>query len=82
MALRKPNLSLFTGEEIAEVGRIIEALRDVNGTLAGELTHRLLQWTAAGYLETIPYASVYLSKRDLTEEEVQHGLEVAARISG
>ncbi len=82
VALRKPDLSQFTGEEIAEVDRIIEAFRDVNGTLASEITHRLLQWKAAGYRETIPYSSVYLSERELTEEEIHHGVEVAARIAG
>jgi hypothetical protein len=82
IALRKPDLSMFTGEEIAEVDRVIEALADLNGTLASELAHRLLQWQAAENGETIPYSSVYLSKRDLTEEELRHGLEVAARIAG
>lgn len=81
LALRKPDLRMFTGEEIAEVDSVIETFRDNNGTLACEISHRFLGWEAAKYKETIPYSIAFFSDQELTEEEVQHGLDVAIRVS-
>jgi len=72
---------MFTGEEIAEVDRVIDAFRDINGILASEISHRFLDWKAAKYKETIPYSTAFFSDRELTEEEVQCGLDAATRVS-
>lgn len=82
VALRIPDLSLFTGTDIAEVDKVINALWDLNGTQASELSHRFPGWKAAALRETIPYSTVYLSDRELTEGEKEYGRQVAARIAG
>ena len=74
--LRPPNLRIFTGEEIALVDYIIDALADADADTVSELSHRMVGWLAASEGETIPYATVFLSNEPLTEAEIQRGREL------
>jgi len=81
IALREPDLSLFTAEEIAEVDRVISELADYTGTQTSTLSHLFVGWKAAGDKETIPYSTVFLSNREPTADENQRGLKIAQRLA-
>ncbi|MGD1069005.1 MAG: type II toxin-antitoxin system antitoxin SocA domain-containing protein [Bryobacteraceae bacterium] len=75
--LRRPDLSVFSAEEIAQVDQVIEGLAMANAETASELSHRMMGWIVARDNETIPYATVFLSSQPLTAEDKQRGLRFA-----
>jgi hypothetical protein len=72
VALRLPNLSGFTGEEIAIVDEVIDLLRDHNASEVSALSHELACWQLADLNQDIPYEAILLSSRPLTESEKAH----------
>jgi len=64
--LRKPKLTLFSGEEIAMVDSVIESLRDVDAESASAMSHEMVGWLVARDGETIPYNTVYFANPPLT----------------
>lgn len=71
--LRDPDLSLFTGEEIALVDSIIQTCSAASATDLSEMTHSYRGWRMARNLkDTIPYEAVFLSDEPPTFYEVQH----------
>lgn len=73
--LRKPNLSLFTAEDIALVDAIIQELRELDAKELSDLSHNRA-WQIANEREPIPYEAIFLSDDPLTEADVAwaHGL--------
>jgi hypothetical protein len=72
---RRPELGLFTAEEIAIVDSVIEAFWGQTGTDLSNLTHGYRGWVFAKNLrDTIPYPSVFLSDEPPTEYEKQRAL--------
>ncbi len=80
VALREPNTQLFTPEELALIDRIIAEHWGETATDVSDFSHEFLGWQAARWREPIPYGTVWLSAPTLTPEEVQRGLELAARL--
>jgi hypothetical protein len=78
--LRKPNLSVFSAEEIALVDTVISALSNEDAQSVSEISHRTVAWQAALEGETIPYGMVFLSNQPLTEAELIRGLEIATEL--
>ncbi len=79
-ALREPDLSLFSGEEIAIVDQVIELLKDKYAEEVSDLSHYYLGWQLVEDRETIPYGSVYwrvTKKEDITERDIRIGDEIA-----
>jgi hypothetical protein len=76
IALRAADLSVFSAEEISVVDEVLPELWNVNATETSELSHRFIGWRLARERETIPYSTVYLSTRELTPEEIDHGIEL------
>jgi hypothetical protein len=77
VALRDPDLSAFTAQEIAVVDRWIDALRGVDPHLISEVTHGYRGWRIAAALgDTIPYGAVFLSDYPPTEYEVQRATQL------
>ncbi len=77
VALRDPDLSAFTAEEIALVDRWIDSLRGVDPYLISDITHGYRGWRVAPALgDTIPYGTVFLSDYGPTEYEVQRGSQL------
>jgi hypothetical protein len=74
--LREPNLSLFSGREIALVDQVIDKLAGINATQASELSHQYVGWKATGEGDTIPYASIFLSDAPPTEVEIRRAREI------
>jgi len=72
VALREPDLSSFSGEEIATVDGVIDDLWGANASDVSDLSHRLPSWQIAEENETIPYVSVFVSDRQLSQAEKDH----------
>jgi len=79
IALREPNLSAFSGAEIAIVDSTIEALWEEDGTSVSHLSHKFLGWRAASEGEDIPYETVFASARELTQGESDYALQLEDR---
>jgi hypothetical protein len=78
IALRRPNLARFTGEEIALVDQIIDELWDHSATKASALSHSaLVGWQLAAWGDDIPYTSIFLSPDPPTPADIQRGQELA-----
>ena len=79
IAKRPPDLSEFTGHEIALVNDVIELEKDASGSDLSEMTHRMVGWRVAAHKEVIPYSTVFLSEDPLTEDDYLRAQELAAR---
>ncbi len=78
LALRDPDLSCFSGEEVALIDRVVEELRGNSASEVSQLSHRFIGWQAAAMGEDIPYETVFVgSPRALTEAEIRYGQELA-----
>jgi hypothetical protein len=76
--LRRPNLDLFSGPEIAMVDRMIETMEGVNAQDISEMSHSLVGWLTADEGESIPYNSIYFSNPPLSEAEISRARELKA----
>lgn len=74
--LRKPNLDIFTGAEIAMVDRVIESTQDYTADITSEMSHNLVGWLVAEEGETIPYDTIYFANPPITEDEANYIREV------
>ena len=70
VALRDANPALFTAEQLAVVDRIIEVLDSADATKVSEISHVEIGWKAAEVGETIPYGTIFLSDKPLTDTEI------------
>lgn len=77
--LRQPNLTIFTGAEIALVDEVIEALETAKAEAVSELSHRMVGWMLVDEGESIPYNTIFLSNKKLTETEIERGRKVAEK---
>lgn len=75
--LRQPNLSLFTGEEIALVDRVIESSKEVPSGIVSEYSHNLVGWLVVDEGETIPYDTIFFANPPLSEDEAYRAKELA-----
>ena len=77
--LREPDLSMFSGAEIAVVETIIGVCRGETGKDLSELTHGLHGWKIADYREVIPYSTVFLSSEPATRADVARARALVAQ---
>lgn len=78
--LRKPDLSLFSPEEVDVIDSVIDDyFNHTSDEITGE-SHQELGWDAAKLGDAIPYQTVFFSKPDLTAEEIEHGLRLSASL--
>jgi hypothetical protein len=77
--LREPDLSKFSGTEIAQVDSVIDCFSGTNTDKISELSHRMIGWQVVEENETIPYSTVFISNPKLSNSEIQRGLEIAAK---
>ncbi len=78
IALREPNLDLFTAREIAIVDQVLEDLNGMTASQVSLMSHRFIGWRVVNDGEKIPYETTWARPRRLTPEEVAFGLELAA----
>ena len=76
IALDAPDLSIFTGDEIALVDDIIAACWGLNATEISCRSHEFVGWRLAGNKESIPYEVALVACREPTLDEVIRGVEL------
>ncbi len=77
--LRQPDLTVFSGDEIALVDEVIEAFERAKAEVVSDLTHRMVGWMVVEKGESIPYSTIFLSNEALTETEIERGRELAEK---
>jgi uncharacterized phage-associated protein len=83
LALREPDLSLFSGAEIAIVHQVLERLRGLSATEVSELSHQFIGWQLAEEGEDIPYSTALLGQpRPPTPAEIEYGKKLAEELGG
>jgi len=82
-ALRKPDLTLFSAEEIAITDEIIELCSDLTATEVSAVSHQLAGWKFAKLGEEIPYFTIHLPDEvePLSKSELKRAEAVADRIA-
>jgi hypothetical protein len=78
VARRKPDLTRFSGPELALVDEIIDYLRDQTAAQVSEASHGRA-WRIVQMKESIPYESVFISDRCVTDDDVTRAYELAAK---
>ena len=73
-------MTLFSGDQIAMVNEVIEAFWDQTGKAVSDLSHSLPSWQLAANGETIPYSTIFLSDRPLSEAEIEHGRRLTVEL--
>jgi len=73
VALRDPDLSLFTPQEIDLVNRIVHELCDHDGRSVSKLSHMFSGYMVASENEIIPYETALLDFDSPTEEMIKYG---------
>ena len=68
-ALREPDLTAFSGTEIAVVNNALEHFRHMNASAISEASHAFIGWRSVAEGETIPYATALIDDRELTAQE-------------
>lgn len=76
-ALREPNLSRFTGEEIAIVDWVIDECRGKNAKAMTEMSHSFRGWRQAEDGEIIPYEVALVRFERPTKEQLSQGAAMA-----
>ena len=76
---RKPDLSVFSKEELAIAERVLAEFKDHNGADLTKLSHSELGWLVTLDREEIPYETAWISSDPLSAEQIEKGREIAAR---
>lgn len=75
-ALREPDLSAFTPQEIDLVHSLIDRCWGHTGNELSDLTHKFAGWQLAKERETIPYTFALVDYRAPAVDEVKRGLDL------
>jgi uncharacterized phage-associated protein len=77
MALREPDLSLFTAEEIATVDSIVRQFWGVTATEISKVSHDDAGWNSVEEGQAIPYSMAFIGEPEITEEVTKRARELA-----
>jgi hypothetical protein len=80
ISLRKPDLEGFHLQHLDIVDQVIQALWGRTNTEVSLISHANIGWKLALPKETIPYESIFLSNRPLTEAELEYGRQLAVEL--
>ena len=75
--LRNPNLSLFSGKEIALVDTWVERLRPMNGKQVSDYSHETAAWRLTATGEIIDPKTVYIAWSTPTSADIKRGQAIA-----
>jgi hypothetical protein len=75
LPLRKADLSMFTGQEIAIVDAVIDDLCGKNAKVVSKMSHGRV-WEALPHLHRMPYESVFISNRKATRADLARTREL------
>jgi hypothetical protein len=77
-ARREPNMGMFDAEERAQIDEIFELLRTESATSISDRSHKdFLGWQLAEEGATIPYATIFVSRRPPAAHLIERGTQLA-----
>jgi hypothetical protein len=76
IALRQPDVSVFTPQEIDLVHKTIQKYWNTSASEISERSHLFLGWKVARDREIIPYTTALIGTREPTPQEEAYGLEL------
>jgi hypothetical protein len=79
ISLRDPDLSEFSGEQIAIVDAWIDRLRGMTATQVSKLSHDTFGWRITKNGQTIDPRSVFIAWRAPTAADIERGQELAEK---
>lgn len=84
IALREPDLDLFSSREIALIDGVIDELREMSAVDVSDLSHRFRGWLLAPEGADIPYHTIFIDPQRpiLSESEQALGRQIAERLAG
>jgi hypothetical protein len=77
-ALRPPDLSGFSEDELADAERAIIMFGHESAAYLSELSHVEVGWRVAKQKEVIPYNTVFLGSGGVTDADIRRGEELAS----
>jgi hypothetical protein len=80
LALRDPDVTKFSPNELGLIFKVIEALRTATGRELSDLSHTLFGWQLSKEKETIPYSTALVGQRKPTHAEIEYGLRLEASL--
>ncbi len=80
LALRPPVRELFSDQHLEIVDQVIRTLWGRTNSEVSLISHCNVGWKLARHKETIPYETVFLFDRPLTEAELEYGRQLAAEL--
>lgn len=83
VALRRPDVSVFSAPELQIIDDVLTALRSMNGKEVSELSHQTVGWRVARDNDVIPYESAFLDPtQDFTSDEITRAQQIYAELQG
>lgn len=76
VANRVANTAMFTKDELTLIETTINKYKDKNGRDVERISHDFIGWGIANLKEEIPYQTVYISDRELTQTEKDYAIEL------
>lgn len=76
VAQRPADTSVFSKSEMELIDDVLRVLRDMNNVEVSELCHREPGWRIAQDGEHIPYYTVFLSSRSVTDDDLRRAQEI------
>jgi hypothetical protein len=73
LALREPDVNVFTSSELDIVYRVLANCKDMAGNDLSKISHRFPGWELAREKEVIPYTVALVGNRPPTPAEVKYG---------
>ncbi len=80
LALRRPDLKLFSSEEIDIVRQVIDNWWGRSAKEISDFSHNFIGWQLADEGETIPYSIALISSREPSKQEIAYGLSLVDEV--
>ncbi len=81
LALREPDINLFSAREISLVDDLILRWWGISATAISNASHEFVGWRLAQEKETIPYETILVDSREPTDDEIRRGMELESEAS-
>jgi hypothetical protein len=82
VALRSPDLSVFSGAELELADRILRNLWESSASEVSDLSHELPGWRAAAFQEVIPYETIFVGDPSMpvSDDEIEFCRQLEGRV--
>jgi hypothetical protein len=79
VALREPDLTIFSGQEIDLVQHLIKENWERNASEISHLSHQFHGWEEVGHRDPIHYEVALIGTRKPTSNEIERGLKLVGK---